>query len=193
MKLKELSEKTYPYRRALVSCWRKIPKKPEQIYQGTFGVPVFANGIPKCGTHLLQSTINELSSFRFRKFCEFFNNADEVILQRRGEVLKKLTETGKGFYYFGHLEPEPDILDVLKEKGFRTLLIIRDPRDLVCSHIFHAQKDKYRFCNHYKHTLTSDEDRIMASIVGLPAKFAEGSSEPLWDIFIFYAVVEAGH
>lgn len=166
------------------AVWRNLPKTPRQLHYRITGMPVFANGVPKCGTHLLCKTLSLVPGLICGGRWQYFNNSVDVANHHLEATYKRLSRIPKGMFLYGHLVPQKDVVAFLKEKGWRTILIIRDPRDLVCSHAFYALEDSYRYSTYYQEVLDDIDDRLMTSIKGLSARHVNPGSErvPLFDI-----------
>jgi hypothetical protein len=138
-------------------------------------VPIlFANSFPKSGTHLLTqimegfcslgpATVSGLPAIVMfdgptgREFSNFQ-------IQRQLDYLKA------GDICYGHLHALPPIVDRLDGPDYATIFILRDPRDVVISHVHYVTDMEPDHVHHsyYKNTLTTFEDRLQTSILGLP-------------------------
>jgi len=147
------------------------------------GYPVLANGIRKCGTHLLLSSLQQIKGLSYTGFLWYFDTAEEIASEKKQQIIQSLNENSRGDFYSGHIVPDPEILRSVLAKDYRTILIVRDPRDVACSHVFDTLKrEDYRFYQYYRETLRNDEERLMVSICGVSSKYARGSTEPLPNI-----------
>jgi hypothetical protein len=66
-----------------------------------------------------------------------------------------------------HARFHPVLSELLDELRFKPILLLRDPRDIVVSHAFYmVQNTLHKHHGYYTGTLKSDEERLMASILG---------------------------
>ena len=147
---------------------RRLPVSFEQLRLRRGGLPIFANGIPKSGTHLLKSMMAQFEGLtNSGRMISYWDNADD---DQHEDTMRVLESTPRGSFEFGHIQPLPRPLEVFERRGFRTLLIIRDPRDLVCSHAKYAMRNNsYRFHGYYE-SLPDDNARIMAESEGISSE-----------------------
>jgi hypothetical protein len=142
---------------------------------------LLVNSLPKSGTNLLQrvveiigykyskksiSSANILSDFYF--FRSLFRGSlfdkrqvivglDVKVSISQRWIEKRLRSIKKGEYISGHLNFSEYIFYLLYKHNFKIIHIIRDPRDVLLSHIFYAKKEKkHLFHNIYK-SLSIDE------------------------------------
>lgn len=165
---------------------------------------VLANGIPKAGTHLLVRCI-ELLPGMVREELELY----ELRLRERlgevepagGKAVVQVSIGGRRFveqdalrtllkrlrpgeFTGGHMPYSQEFDALLGELGFRTLLIIRDPRDMVVSRVFHIFSRPHNPAHDYfAHTLKSDDDRLLAIIRGTGSRLGGGIRERL-EVFL---------
>ena len=155
--------------------------------------PFLINSLPKSGTHLLQKTIALFPGIqeRYIHVCRStldlfeplnFDEGDETLPigidwpeMISAQSLQKIFSSlnSKRFSYATcHLPFSDDTLKLIRKSKFKTLLILRDPRDIVLSHANYIGKNS----NHFLYGLykkLSQSDRIMTSITGL-----EKSTDP---------------
>ncbi len=134
------------------------------------GLPrLLVNGFPKSGTHLLRRTIDLLPGMA----------SDNVwlpprlaVLGGKGAVLAEAERLFKsiqpGEYAVGHVRYGREMAELLERQGFRAILILRDPRDVAVSWAIHiAARPEHKYHQHFTDVLQTDEERLMASIVGV--------------------------
>jgi hypothetical protein len=140
------------------------------------GPRVFANSFPKAGTHLLSTLLGELPRMMFSGVHRAEGDYVEGEARRDGANLdwrrlrRTLERVNKGQYATGHFPFVPGLPELLDELGYRSLLMIRDPRDVVVSaqhyvlempgHDLHR-----RFAERY----ATEDERIAATIAGFAA------------------------
>src|SRR5918996_36781 len=115
------------------------------------GPRTLANSIPKAGTHLLSALLRQFPDLRFsgrhHVFQDFSDNppvhANALPEVDWSDFRKALASTRPGQFATAHLPHQPAAQSILDELGFRQLLIIRDPRDVVVSlsqYITHSER-----------------------------------------------------
>lgn len=143
------------------------------------GPRVLATSMPKAGTHLLSSLLGNFPRLMFSGRHHAMRNFKTPDSPDRGphqprqiewdEVRKALAAVNKGQYMTAHFAPSPELSDLLAELGYRTVAILRDPRDVVVSSTFYLSHLERHFLHRrFTTELTSFGDRLMAVIRGLP-------------------------
>ena len=157
-----------------------------------FRVPGFViNSLPKAGTHLLQKAMRlfpGLGASRVRiargKFVQFSHQAsvpavmipvgvDSPVWVPVDVVRRSLQRVRRGSFATKHGPFSEGLAGLLDEMGMKSLLILRDPRDVVVSHaLYVAQKANHPAFAYYQRL--SPSERIMTSIVGVERLSAHG-------------------
>jgi hypothetical protein len=139
------------------------------------GVPVlFANSFPKSGTHLLTQVLAG-----FTRLGPAVNSGLPAVVTYEGssgrertpaEILGDLARLQPGDIAYGHLHAQPETIEFLTQPGFTTYFILRDPRDVVVSHVHYVTEMEPGHILHayYTQELHSFEERLRTSILGLP-------------------------
>lgn len=144
------------------------------------GPRVLVNSLPKAGTHVVTSLLRHvpgmMHSGRHFVFDDFrttverppvWGDVPEVDWQRLESMFAALN---RGQFMTAHCPAEPALLDVVERRDFRTLFIIRDPRDIVVSSAFYISRLKRHIMHdRYEQLFATDEERIMATITGFPS------------------------
>jgi hypothetical protein len=88
--------------------------------------------------------------------------------RNEGELLADLHRYLPGDIGYGHLHASPVITEVLCQAGWATYFILRDPRDVVVSHVHYVTEMEPHHIHHdyYHNTLQTFDDRLSASILG---------------------------
>ncbi len=142
----------------------------------TAGAPVlFANSFPKSGTHLLTQVMSGFT--RLGPAVESGLPAvvvyDGFTGRRRAlsEILVDLHRFKAGDIGYGHLHAYPQVVEILAGADFCAFFILRDPRDVVVSHVHYVAEMAPNHIHHryYDERLTSFDERLSASITGVPA------------------------
>ena len=141
---------------------------------------VLVNSLPKSGTHLLANLMGRLP--RMINSHLHFNSSHVIAMTQRdfplcGDLppvkrelcLKNLGRARNGQFVTAHLPVIPGLSNILKDSGYRHVLILRDPRDVLVSHVHFIMKEKtagqiYRY---FSQELTSFDSRLMAMIRGI--------------------------
>ena len=149
------------------------------------GVPIFfANSFPKSGTHLLTQVLQG-----FPNFGPAVDSGLPAIVQfepvtgrarRIGEILDDLNRLRGGDIAYGHLHAAPEAVEFLIQKDVAAYFILRDPRDVVISHVHYITEMEPNHIHHeyYNRELASFDERLRTSILGIP-----DPSIPFPDIF----------
>lgn len=155
---------------------------------------IFANSFPKSGTHLLTQVL-----YGFTRIGAAVDSGLPAVVtfdgftgrkREQNEILADLQRFLPGDIGYGHLHALPKVTEVLAGKGFAAFFILRDPRDVVVSHVHYVAEMAPNHIHHryYHETLQSFDQRLQASIVGAStAELAEAAGgrpvlEPLPDI-----------
>lgn len=143
------------------------------------GPRVLATSVPKAGTHLVASLLKNfprmMFSGRHSSLAEWAQpgtrpdvagNVPEVDWMRLERALNRIN---RGHYMTAHFPAVPELTQLLQRLGYRTIFMIRDPRDVVISNAFYITRLKRHFLNQRFNDMTSLDERILACITGLPA------------------------
>lgn len=123
---------------------------------------VLLTSIPKAGTHLLLAVLEEYSlgrpvslgdgravdeyGRRVPLTVEFLSKKDA--LMRPGDIM------------WGHVTPTPERVRFFEERGYAIFLMVRDPRDVVCSRISQAVNSERDHYHELLAGLATREERI---------------------------------
>jgi hypothetical protein len=139
------------------------------------GAPVlFANSFPKSGTHLLTQVLQGFP----RIGLAAVSGLPAVVTYQgetgrprsEAEILADLRRLLPGDIAYGHVHALPAAVELLCQPGYAAYFILRDPRDVVVSHVFYVTEIEPNHIHHryYAEELHSFEQRLSASITGLP-------------------------
>ncbi len=157
---------------------RALRRLAQQIHYNRLnfkGIPVlFANSFPKSGTHLLTQALQG-----FPQLGPAVDSGLPAVVTYEGdtgrtrsieEILKDLRRLLPGDIAYGHLHAIPEVVDFLSHVGFATYFILRDPRDVVISHVHYVTDLEPRHALHryYTEELHDFDERLTVSILGLP-------------------------
>ncbi|MFZ5809301.1 MAG: sulfotransferase domain-containing protein [Chloroflexota bacterium] len=138
------------------------------------GLPVlFANSFPKSGTHLLTQILQAFEEVSPAVNCGLpavVTFQGDTARQRPVEqILSDLRRFLPGDIGYGHLHAEPPVVELLTSPAFAAYFVLRDPRDVVVSHVHYVAEMEPRHALHeyYVNELHTFEERLSASISGL--------------------------
>lgn len=148
---------------------------------------LFANSFPKSGTHLLTQVLGG-----FARLGPAVDSGLPAIVTYDGfsgrqrsleEIQSDLRRLLPGDIAYGHVHAFPEVVNLLCSPGFATYFILRDPRDVVVSHVHYVAEMAPNHIHHYYYheVLQSFEQRLEASIAGVPREVlqeATGRSVP---------------
>ena len=141
------------------------------------GVPIlFANSFPKSGTHLLTQILQGFSSVGpvvesgLPAVVTF--NGQTGRQRSPDEILSDLERLLPGDIAYGHLHAQSPAVDFLRRDGIAAYFILRDPRDVVVSHVHYITEMETGHIHHtyYTQTLTDFDQRLRTSILGMPGE-----------------------
>ncbi len=126
------------------------------------GPIIFANSLPKAGTHLLRRLLSLLPntapmwSYHFDESINGFGD------------YKQLCKPSKGQVVTAHIAYSKDIMTILDKYNYCKFFMMRDPRDAIVSgaHYITNMDHTHRLTSYFK-SLSSDHERIMAVIKGI--------------------------
>lgn len=135
---------------------------------------MFANSFPKSGTHLLTQIMEG-----FTRLGPAVNSGLPAIVTFEGdtgrqrpveEIRADLQRLLPGDIAYGHLHALPEIIQALCRPGVAAYFILRDPRDVVVSHVHYVTEmaDGHIHHAYYQQRLQTFDERLCASISGAP-------------------------
>lgn len=139
------------------------------------GVPVlFANSFPKSGTHLLTQILDG-----FTRIGPAVNSGLPAVVTYDGfsgrqrevsEILADFKRLLPGDIAYGHVHAIPGVIEFIANNPFAFFFILRDPRDVVVSHVHYVTDMEPNHIHHqyYTEELSSFDERLSASIQGRP-------------------------
>ena len=139
------------------------------------GTPVlFANSFPKSGTHLLTQILDG-----FTQIGPAVNSGLPAVVTYDGftgrqravaEILADFMRLKPGDIAYGHVHALPEVINFIAKAPFAFYFILRDPRDVVVSHVHYVTEMATDHIHHlyYKNELSTFDERLSASIHGRP-------------------------
>jgi sulfotransferase 6B1 len=154
---------------------------------------LFANSFPKSGTHLLTQVMHGCSKIGPAVDCGLpaIVTFDGFTGRRRSqsEILADLKRLLPGDIAYGHVHAFSEAVDWLCRDGVAAYFIMRDPRDVVVSHVHYVAEMAPNHIHHryYHEVLQTFDERLNASIGGGSRQGLEKAAgkpvlEPLPDI-----------
>lgn len=144
------------------------------------GPRVLATSVPKAGTHLVASLLKNFPQMMFSgrhssladwalpgTRSDVAGNVPELDWDRLEHALKTVN---RGHFMTAHFPAVPELRELLRRLEYKTVFMIRDPRDVVISNAFYITRLKRHFLNErFNKDMSTLDERIMACITGLPA------------------------
>lgn len=135
--------------------------RPDAL-KGRFSGPrVLMNSIPKSGTNLLESALLNLPLLRGglrRSLVQLDGITDEAIVARIAGIKK-------GQFIAAHIPPKHVFLSQIHDGGIKSLLMVRDPRDVAVSYFkYVTYMDLTHLFRGYYVSLPNDDARLEAAI-----------------------------
>lgn len=145
---------------------------------------VFIASLPKAGTHLLIAFLEHLWKYKYkgvilsRSFAYNKKNlptatddsvlvgVDAPALVKRTVIHKFLKKIPSYGIVPGHTAYNVELENLLSEEKYRCLVISRDPRDVVVSHVHYILKEQH-FLHSYYNSLEDFDRCLMISIEGI--------------------------
>jgi sulfotransferase 6B1 len=158
-------------RRAL-RRWRQQVKYRRWSLQG---VPIlFANSFPKSGTHLLTQVLEGFAQIGpavisgLPAIVTYQGNTGQQRAEK--DILADIDRLMPGDIAYGHLHAIPAMTKRLCQTGMAGFFILRDPRDVVVSHVHYVTDMAPNHIHHryYAMELKTFDERLRASILGIP-------------------------
>jgi hypothetical protein len=159
-------------------------------YGGLTGSPVFfANSFPKSGTHLLTQVMHG-----FTRLGPAVDSGLPAVVTFDGftgrqrsvdEIMADLRRFEPGDIGYGHVHAFPQAVEWLCRPGVAAYFILRDPRDVVVSHVHYVAEMAPAHIHHryYHEVLQSFDERLSASICGVPVEelARAGGGKPVYE------------
>ena len=144
---------------------------------------LFAISFPKSGTHLLTQVLKG-----FTHIGPMVDSGLPAVLMYEGdtgrqrsehEILRDLERLSPGDIAYGHLHATPGLVPPLCRQGVAPFFILRDPRDVVVSHVYYVteMEPNHIYHHYYRNVLKTFEERLHASIEGFRIVESEIANE----------------
>jgi len=145
---------------------------------------IFISSLPKSGTHLVTKCLSNVEGLK-----DGYHFLDRRLSASQGHLttdpnraviigvddprfIKKevvesiLRRIGNNRYISGHIPYTKNMEDILDKYGYRCIAIIRDPRDVVVSHVHFLLRTEDHYLHDYYHSLQDFDKCLMQSIIG---------------------------
>ena len=135
--------------------------------------PVLATSLAKSGTHLLTSLLDKLPRMMaagiHRSLGDFQSFSGEGAPGLDEQRLRRtLRAVHNGQFMSAHFPADPRLRQMLEQLRFKTVLIVRDPRDVVVSHTSYVTRTPRHHHHARYREMRDDDERLLASITGFP-------------------------
>ncbi len=163
--------------RLLRRAWRRTVQARRYSRDALNHSPVlFANSFPKSGTHLLTQIMHG-----FTALGPAVDSGLPAVVTYEGdtgrqrpeaEIVGDLLRLLPGDIAYGHVHALPGAIKQLSRDEVAAFFILRDPRDVVVSHVHYVTEMESRHIHHlyYSQTLPDFDARLSASIAGVSAE-----------------------
>lgn len=136
---------------------------------------LFANSFPKSGTHLLTQIMQGFSAIGpavdsgLPAIVTFIGESGKP--RNEKEIVTDLERLLPGDIAYGHVHALPGTVKFLTQNNVATFFIVRDPRDVVVSHVHYITDMAEQHVHHefFNQKLSDFEARLRASIAGVSA------------------------
>lgn len=134
-----------------------------QLEGRRLGPKIILNSLPKSGTHLLESLFFEIPLMRH---C----GKKTLRLETQNQIkpkLKVISSLKKGQFMLSHMQYHDAILETTSNNNIKLIHLIRDPRDVLLSHLNYIERMDITQKSH-KYIMQFDQriDRLKAMING---------------------------
>lgn len=126
------------------------------------GPKIFANSLPKSGTHLLRHILSMSPSIIDKWTYHYDHNIYDFN--------KQLSKAKNGQIISAHMYWSNQLTEFLSGNNFKTILMVRDLRDVCVSSAHYCTNDKRHRLYTYFNSLDSWDERLEAAIKGISAE-----------------------
>lgn len=162
-------------RRWAIPAYRSLTR----MFVFGMGPRVLVNSVHKSGTHVVTALLRQLPglihSGRHYVLDNFKSTPERPAIWGATpqvdwhELQQTFASFKQGQFLTSHFQAEAELADILDELRFRTVFIIRDPRDIVVSSTFYmTHLERHVMHRRYAQDFETDHERILATITGFP-------------------------
>lgn len=154
----------HPYRLVRDGYWKSHDFVLDRLaaVQPKLEFKLLCTAIPKSGTHLIKEMLGKVREIRRKPLL--LGPREPTRLYR--EPLERMPLNR---YAYGHLGVTPKTEKLVRDFDMSVLVMLRDPRDVVVSHVDHAYRLKPSILKSFYSSLPNDHERLKAAIRGVPA------------------------
>jgi sulfotransferase family protein len=154
----------HPYRLVRDSYWKSRDYLLDQmaVVQPKLTFKLLCTAIPKSGTHLIMETLGKIRQIKRAPLLL----GPRVPFDQFREPLERMPLNR---YAYGHLGVNEHTEALVRDLDLSVMVMLRDPRDVVVSHVDHAYRLKPSILRKFYGTLPNDQERLKAAIRGVPA------------------------
>jgi hypothetical protein len=136
---------------------------PEAIKGRFIGPKVLLNSIPKSGTHLLETVVEQIPLLR-----HFGGRTLRTSIYASPQhCYRQVGHLSKGEFAPAHLAFDESLFDIIRRNNIKVLMMARDPRDIIVSNEHYITNiDKTHEHHRFLSAIPSSELRIEALIKG---------------------------
>lgn len=132
---------------------------------------VLGNAMPKSGSHLIIQILQGLpriGPFVNPGFPPVNRAEDNRQFSMQG-ILENIYRMQPGDIGYGYLDARDDYIQAVQRDGMASIFVIRDPRDMIVSHVYYATDlfPGHGMHEYYSNKLSTMEERINAAIEGV--------------------------
>lgn len=142
--------------------------------------PVFANSLPKSGTHLLLQVTRALPGTRY--LGRFIATSPSLTQRERHPriLADKVTRVLPGETLGSHLHYSPDVAVAMASINSLHLFIYRDPRDVITSEAYYlAEMNRWHRMHKHFNALSGHKARLLLALDGLDTHYPEANARLL--------------
>ena len=164
------------------------------------GPRILINSIPKAGTHLLTSLLDELPKlmlsgrriqhWQVNKLAQgMADNRMQAFDFDSAAFVRLIRKIHPGQIIFSHLRWDDAIQSILDADDIATLFMVRDPRDVLVSQLFYIKGlPRHPLHQRLLNDYASDAERLFALIAGMPAAESQAPAlAPLRERLLMYS------
>jgi hypothetical protein len=132
---------------------------------------VFANSLPKAGTHLLMALLDAVPSVSFsgRHFAFGLTTDEHAEVERLDSLRREMARVRSSQYMTAHVPYSIERAQLLREAEMRSVLVLRDPRDVVVSLAMYIENNpRHHLHDRFLAEYPDRDARLKAVISGVP-------------------------
>jgi len=150
--------------------------------------PVIINCLPKAGTNLIKRLFGLLPLYKNVGFSlsrntaekckdpysDYFVGIGDPVAMAASEFENLMNRLLPNYYLIAHLPFREVTKNILRLKQCRMILLLRDPRDVICSFVFYVLRKNTHYLHQYFNSLPDMTSRLKAVIKGIEPSLHNG-------------------